>query len=152
MSHTCPTCNGQRGIEENEGYMPVWTPCYACNETGMVSEEAYRSHRIGVMMSNMAHEIVWRMRNACNEGEDCETWAFHAAENMMTERDYFHACVERELHRMESAMANLPYAVVTLMLDKFAPEGMQDEDTHKPATLPMPVIIPLAPITDDVPF
>ena len=85
---TCPRCNGTGSQDWEEDGRPVTDVCYRCSGSGRVdSDNAHQVHLLNVC-EVLAAVAVEAERKARNEDPEGEGWAFCAAENMMSERDY----------------------------------------------------------------
>jgi hypothetical protein len=63
--------------------------CYHCSGTGQVSDEQAQDDRESALIEQLARESVYEEKRALNESDnDGEDWAFHAAENMLSEHEY----------------------------------------------------------------
>jgi hypothetical protein len=99
----CERCGGSGSQVWDEDGRPVKDVCYRCSGSGRVTPEDAHQVRLQAACEVLAGIAVEARRKAYNEDPEGEDWAFAAAENMMSERDYTTA------RRMEFA-------------DKFGPE------------------------------
>ncbi|NDB82594.1 MAG: hypothetical protein EB127_07610 [Alphaproteobacteria bacterium] len=91
----CIRCYGS-GVETYEDYYRVVEDtCYHCGGTGKVDSETAFQDDLELVANRLAAIRVDQIRKAYNSDPDGEGWAFRAAENMMSERDYT-ACREWE--------------------------------------------------------
>jgi hypothetical protein len=84
----CPNCvNGWR--EGHEDGRPVRDACYTCGNTGKVDPEQFEQLRMREACDVLALNIVSQKKKSMNSNPDGEGFGFAAAENMLSEYDYF---------------------------------------------------------------
>lgn len=88
-SNICVRCNGE-GIEYfEEDYRPQSHICYHCSGSGFVDDEMAFHDKLNQVAMTLATYHVSDMQKAIDSDPYGEGWNFHAAENMMSGRDYF---------------------------------------------------------------
>jgi len=84
----CRHCNGYGYQEWYEDNRLVRDACYRCGTTGKISGEMLRETILSAVASTLASWKVKEMEDYCNSNPDGEGWAFRAAEEMMSPREY----------------------------------------------------------------
>lgn len=83
----CPACEDGWTYVEEDGKR-IRDACYHCGNTGFISPQQHRVDQINSVVYALASESINRQKEWCNSNPDGEGWAFSAAENQMTEREY----------------------------------------------------------------
>lgn len=145
----CKRCNGtgsQNWVEDGRNVRDV---CYRCMGAGRVDPEtAHQSdlEDVAAVMGRMAVDDERRCRNKDPEGEG---WAFCAAENMMTERDYTQTRIfERSADFMQELAKLSRIAQEALVLVVLKPEESEPKKPAPAAAAPAAV----KPADDDIQF
>ena len=88
-SNICVRCDGE-GIEYfEEDYRPQSHTCYHCSGSGFVDDEMAFHDKLRQLAVGLATHYVSEMQKDMDSDPEGEGWNFHAAENMMSGRDYF---------------------------------------------------------------
>ena len=103
---TCKRCNGSGYEYYEEDGRNVRDACYHCGTTGCVDEELDFLDRLRDVANALAycHVSDYKRARNSNDEDSCfeEDFAFCAAENQMTEHDYFRTLVwDKEYEYME---------------------------------------------------
>lgn len=87
----CNRCAGTGIDSYNEYDHIVYDTCYHCSGSGTIDEETSFHDRLRDVAAALAYQKVSDYKKARNSGDDGfeEDFGFCAAENMMTENDYF---------------------------------------------------------------
>jgi DnaJ-class molecular chaperone len=117
----CMKCNGEGRVTFEEDGRMVTDACYRCGATGQVDEETDLQSRIEAAAGQLAVAHVDRMIAARNEDPEGEGWAFCAAENMMTERDYSAMHVYDAQGSIADQLTKLPRGLLMALLDVLVP-------------------------------
>ena len=86
--YRCVRCGGSGYHSEYEGEHLVVDPCLHCNGKGHVPFSVANVDRHEALCELIANSRVNAQRKSYDESDQGEGWAFHAAENMMTEYEY----------------------------------------------------------------
>lgn len=115
---TCRSCCGQGFVTYEEEDREVRDDCYHCGTTGNVDEDADFADRLTAMANAMAYKKVSEYKKARDTGDAGfeEDFAFCAAENMMTEYDYFRTLVWDEQYKIMDELVALPKVTLRVML------------------------------------
>ena len=88
-SNICVRCDGE-GIEYfEEDNRPQSHTCYHCSGSGYVEDDMAFHDKLCQLAVGLATHYVSEMQKDIDSDPDGEGWNFHAAENMMSGRDYF---------------------------------------------------------------
>lgn len=89
MQHNnCTRCCGDGRVEYHEDNRIVSEVCYHCDGSGKVDQETDFYDKLYSVANALAVMRVNEIRNNYNSVPDGEGWAFLAAENQMSERNY----------------------------------------------------------------
>lgn len=86
---TCSFCGGKGYCYYDDGEHRGNDACYHCGTTGKVSEDVDFSDRLMQVAYTIAYAKEKAYRKYCDEDPDGDGYALHAAENMLSEHDYF---------------------------------------------------------------
>ena len=102
----CRSCCGKGRVYYEEDGRNVRDVCYHCGTTGFVDEDVDFHDRLKDVAHSLAYWSVSAYKKARNEWDgEGEDFAFCAAENQMTERDYFTVLVwDKESEFMEKLL------------------------------------------------
>lgn len=89
----CTRCGGEGFEYYEEDYRMIRDSCYHCSETGMIDEDTYWNDRLSSVATTLADLYVSDMRKAINEDPDGDGWTLHAAENGLSDWDYYRTLV-----------------------------------------------------------
>lgn len=89
MSVQCPKCDGSgwQQIEEDVGVF-VGHACFYCGNTGLIPESRFKTYKLDQFINMVAGVLIAKKKQAMDEDPYGEGWAFHAAENGMSEYEY----------------------------------------------------------------
>lgn len=108
---TCRRCNGE-GYEfyDDDDCRTLRDACYHCATTGQVDDEVDFHDRLLAVACSLACHKISEYKKARDSGEAGyeEDFAFCAAENMMTESDYFRALIWEEEYLISNKLAAMP--------------------------------------------
>ena len=120
----CGVCGGagaQRSLDPEEERRGIEDVCYHCAGTGRIDEETQRHDRRARFAEQLASLVVSDMRAA--RDEDTEDFAFCAAENGMSERDYATTLVWDWATRFGLALDAIDIALFDAMVNAADAEG-----------------------------
>jgi hypothetical protein len=120
----CGVCGGagaQRSLDPEEERRGIEDVCYHCAGTGRIDEETQRHDRRARFAEQLASLVVSDMRVA--RDEDTEDFAFCAAENGMSERDYATTLVWDWAARFGQALDMIDVTLLDAMVDASDAEG-----------------------------
>lgn len=126
----CPGCGGDGFKIVEEFGRRFEDACYHCATNGYIGREQLDADRLAGLAGRIAHQRVQEMRKSCNEAEESEGWAFHAAENRMTEYDYTQARIWEEEVSVAEELQKLQPRTLSILLDITNP--ITDDDRWQP--------------------
>lgn len=85
----CIRCNGTGTETFEEDYRIQSHICYHCNGAGKVDDEMAFYDKLSQVALTLAYHHVCEMKQYADSDPYEEGWNFHAAENMMSSKDYF---------------------------------------------------------------
>jgi hypothetical protein len=115
---TCRRCNGSGYEFYEEDGRNVRDACYHCATTGLVDSDLDFQDRLRDVANTLAYRSVsdYKLaRNSSNEGYE-EDFAFCAAENQMTEYDYFRTLVWDEEYSNMEKLSKMAHADQMLLV------------------------------------
>lgn len=143
----CGRCCGKGRQEWEEDDRDVSDVCYRCAGTGRISEESAHDLLVQRVAEVLAHNYIEDYRRACNEDPNGDGWALHAAENMMTERDYTVAAKADKAAMFSAELSKLSHTAQRALIETVLPKPV----AAKPPAAKPPA--PTAPVNDDdIPF
>ena len=99
----CTRCNGSGFEEYEEDGRWVRDACYHCGNTGQVDAETARHDALGRVASALAYQAECEYKHAVNSDPEGDGYSLGAAENMMSDYDYFRCRVwDREPEILEA--------------------------------------------------
>ncbi len=109
----CGQCNGY-------GYRDDGDACYHCSNTGKLNEEQAYADRVDRVIRCLAADASVLDRNEDNkiaQQEDGEDWAFRAAENGCSEREYVEGRIILKEAEIHAACEKLPRNALRVIVD-----------------------------------
>jgi hypothetical protein len=146
---TCRSCCGTGRVYYEEDGRNVRDVCYHCCNTGYVDEDLDFHDRLKEVAHSLAYYRVLDYKRARNNSDHYEEdFAFCAAENQMTERDYFTVLVWDEESEIMKKLLDMSLADQELLI---AWNEYKELPPFKKNN-----VIPIRPIPqdhlDDIPF
>ena len=108
MESACTRCGGTGWNEWFEDDSEQRDRCYHCLTTGKVSDEIARTDKLVEICEYVARLDADDYRRALDNDPEGEDFRFHAAENMMTTRDYFGDIFMRYLYKALDRLDAMP--------------------------------------------
>lgn len=132
MSHiiaallTCGKCGGRGKDTWEEDGRTVTDVCYHCAGSGRIDEETAHHDRMMRIGGELAYLHVQGMIKSRNEDPEGEGWAFCAAENMLSERDYTMATTDDFAYTFAEKLSSLPHNLQVLLADTLEAKWAND--------------------------
>ena len=138
--YLCLMCHGSGFFAELEGDREVRDTCLHCQGKGYVPYNVAFVDSVVALCEAITEALVMNQKKVAAENEEGEGWAFHAAENRMTEYDYTRArvwgsipLVEKDLKSLSPPVLNALLSVAKidtpLYLDPKEVSAVETEDT-----------------------
>lgn len=90
---TCSHCNGSRTETWEEDGLTVSGCCYHCAGTGQVDDQLDHQDQLRRVASALAYLSETEYRKKCDRDPEGESYAFMAAESMLSPEEFFNARV-----------------------------------------------------------
>lgn len=122
VRYRCAMCQGAGHVPE-VGLLidepQLCSICLHCQGKGYVNFDTAHTDSVLSLIEAVSESVVINAKKSADESEDGEGWAFHAAENRMTEYDYTRSkvwgtvpLVEKELRKLSPVIVNALLRVV----------------------------------------
>jgi hypothetical protein len=133
---TCGRCSGEGYVSYDEDGRRVRDACYHCGTSGVISEEEAHADRLQDVATFLAHLQVSERREACQSDPDAEDWDLCAAENGLSEYDYFRCRVWDRAEDIAQQLAELDHTsqqvLIAWMLEPAIPRKPTTTHVHSP--------------------